>query len=95
MQQLPTSVKIGPIVYAVSEVPRMATEQVYGSLVRTESVIEIHPHMSLAMQELTLIHEIVHALLLQGGIRDQDEKLIDVMAHGIVGLLQDNRWLKE
>jgi len=35
-----------------------------------------------------------HGILLQGGFREHDERLLDILAHGVVRLLQDNPFLK-
>lgn len=90
MQALPTQVKIGPVLYEVKEETRLVDEQMFGQIRYTELLIEMRPYVALSMQEITLWHEMLHGLLLQGGIREHDERILDVLAHGIVALLQDN-----
>lgn len=87
---LPASVKIGPVEYAITENPRYKAENTVGQIMYYESVIEMQPDLSPAMREIGLWHEMFHAILLQGGFREHDERLLDVLAHGVVRLLQDN-----
>jgi hypothetical protein len=83
-------VKIGPIVYEVKEVSRLADEQLFGQICYTEGVIEMRPNLTPIMQEITLFHEIIHGMLLQGGVREHDERILDVLAHGFTALFKDN-----
>jgi hypothetical protein len=46
------------------------------------------------MTEIGLWHEMFHAILLQGGFREHDERLLDILAYGVVRLLQDNEFLR-
>lgn len=91
---IPDNVKIGPVVYAIKENPRYVAENLVGQIMYYESVIELQPNLSPAMAEIGLWHEMFHGILLQGGFREHDERLPDVLAHGVVRLLQDNPFLK-
>lgn len=90
MQALPKQVKIGPIVYDIREETRVANESMWGQIVYAESAIELNPGMNEQHRTITLWHEILHGMLLQGGIREHDERILDVLAHGIFGVLKDN-----
>jgi hypothetical protein len=90
MESLPQQIKIGPIVYEVSEENRVASESMWGQIVYAESKIELNPGMNAQHRTITLWHEVLHGMLLQGGIREHDERILDVLAHGIVGVLRDN-----
>lgn len=91
---IPDNVKVGPVVYAIKENPRYIAENLVGQIMYYESIIELQPNLSPAMAEVGLWHEMFHAILLQGGFREHDERLLDVLAHGVVRLLQDNPFLK-
>lgn len=90
MLKLPKSVKIGPVVYEVKEEMRLANDGLYGQIVYSESVIEMNPMMKPQHRDITLWHEMLHGMLLQGGIREHDERILDVLAHGLVQLIKDN-----
>ena len=90
MFKLPESVQIGPITYQVKEESRTALDSFYGQIVYSDGLIALQPGMAPVYQEITLFHEILHGMLLQGGIRDHDERVLDVLAHGFVMLLRDN-----
>lgn len=91
---IPETVKIGPIEYAIKENPRYKGEGLVGQIMYWESVIELQPDLSPYMQEVGLWHEMFHAILLQGGFREHDERLLDVLAYGVIRLLQDNEFLR-
>lgn len=91
---IPDRVKIGPVEYNIKENPRYVAENLVGQIMYYESVIELQPNLSPAMAEIGLWHEMFHGILLQGGFREHDERLLDVLAHGVVRLLQDNPFLK-
>lgn len=91
---LPSTVKIGPIVYTVKENQRFPQDSLAGQIRYLEQVIEIQPNMAAAITEVTLWHEMLHGILNAGGFREQDEQMLDVLAHGIVRLLQDNEFLR-
>jgi hypothetical protein len=95
VKTLPKSIKIGPVVYAVTEEARVANESMWGQIVYAESKIELNPGMNPQHRKITLWHEMIHGMLLQGGIREHDERILDVLAHGIVSVLQDNKGLLE
>lgn len=90
---IPATVKIGPVEYAIKENPRYKGDGLIGQIMYWESVIELQPDMSPHMTKIALWHEMFHAILLQGGFREHDERLLDVLAYGIVRLLQDNSFL--
>jgi hypothetical protein len=90
MQALPKQVKIGPLLYEVTEEARVANESLWGQIVYAEAKIELNPGMTAQHRRITLWHEVLHGMLIQGGIREHDERILDVLAHGIVGVLQDN-----
>lgn len=92
---LPASVKIGPVEYVIKENARYKAENLVGQIMYYESVIEMQPDLSPQMALIGLWHEVFHGILLQGGFREHDERLLDVLAHGVVRLLQDNPGLIE
>lgn len=88
-------VKIGPIEYTVKENARFPQDNLAGQIRYLEQVIEIQPGMGKAVTKVTLWHEMIHGILFAGGYREQDEQMVDVLAYGIVKLLQDNPELIE
>ena len=91
---LPSTVKIGPVVYTVVENQRFPQDSLAGQIRYLEQVIEIQPKMGDTITQVTLWHEMLHGILFAGGFREQDEQMLDVLAHGIVRLLQDNEFLQ-
>ena len=90
MQTLPQHVKVGPVVYKIQEEARTAIDGYYGTIIYAESLITLQPGMSQVQQQLTLWHELFHAMLKNAGYTEHDEQLIISLSHGIVGVLQDN-----
>lgn len=91
---LPATVKLGPITYTVKENIRFPQDSLAGQIRYLEQVIEIQPNMGDAITEVTLWHEMLHGILFAGGFREQDEHMLDVLAHGIVLLLHNNEFLR-
>jgi len=93
--KLPETIKIGPVDYVIRENDRYSRDNLVGQILYYESIIEMQPNMAPGMVEVGLWHEMLHGVLIQGGFREHDERLLDVLAHGIVRLLQDNPVLRE
>jgi Zn-dependent peptidase ImmA (M78 family) len=57
--------------------------------------ISIKSSMSEQRQRQTLWHEIMHAILEEGGFQELSEKesLVDLLAHGILSIRKRARWL--
>lgn len=58
-----------------------------------DSKVLLEKELGPQAEYITLWHEILHGLLTQGGIAEQEEKIVEVLAHGIVSVLRDNPWL--
>ncbi len=87
---LPEEVNIGPVPFKIVIEPRLAADGAYGSLVRALSIIEIHPNMTPAMQELTLWHEVIHEWIRQLGIRDISETTVEGLASCVMLFMKSN-----
>lgn len=90
MKKLPQQVKVGPMVYTVTEDTSRATDGVYGAILYADSCISLQPGLTQAFQEVILWHEMIHAILSQSGLRDQEEQVIHAIAYGVVEVLKDN-----
>lgn len=88
------SIQVGPIRYALRENPRFAADHMVGEIRYYEDTIDIQPGLPPARLAVALWHEVFHAILLQGGFREHDERLLDVLAHGTVDVLRDNPVLR-
>lgn len=88
------SVKVGPITYEVVLVDDLhdGTTKLDGWVRYAECVVRLDSRLSPQSMRQTLWHEILHALVTQGGLK-QDERYVDVLAYGIMEVLQDNPWL--
>lgn len=91
--ELPKQVKIGAVTYEVQYEPRLADDALMGQIRLLEGVIAIRPNMSKTMEQITLLHEMTHAMLFQAGEKEHDEQVIDIIAHGVVQVIQDNEGL--
>jgi hypothetical protein len=94
--KLPDTVKIGPIVYRIREVERLQSSSdgtsLWGDLVCSDGEILIEASIHNQQKRQTLLHEIVHAVLLTLGRREEanDEGLVEALAYGINGVIVDN-----
>jgi hypothetical protein len=92
------AVKVGPIVYAVTEhdwpPDKEAGSQAMGRHFPSEGRILLLRSMPPGVKYVTLWHEIIHAILDQAG-QGCEEGAVDALAHGVVSVLRDNPMLQE
>lgn len=88
----PAKVRIGPLSYRVRvrRRPTIRGKPVDGHITYSRVRIVLAAHLKPQMARLTLWHEIVHGILTHGAITDQDERLVEVVAAGVVQVLRDN-----
>ena len=86
---IPDKVKIGPVIYNVTEVD---VDEPWGEVKYGECSITIKADLVKQQKIITLQHEICHAILIQAGYRTDagNEGLIDALSHGLVSFRQDN-----
>lgn len=83
--------RVGSIDYTVAEVDGLSTKyRLYGQVIYGDAHIEIDSAMSVTRKHNVLIHELVHAMLFEAGIEEQDEDLVNRLAHVMHGVLRDN-----
>lgn len=88
-----TGVRIGPFTYKVQAVKDLRNDddrRMYGVISYADCAISIDDSSDPQVAEVTLWHEIIHAILTHANIHNHKEKVIDVIAHGIVQVLKDN-----
>jgi len=92
-------VKIGPIKYKIVEKKRLTNHgrdtKLDGSASYSHCRIGIEKGLNKQAKRLTLWHEIIHCILVQNGVGEHDERVVDAMAYGILDVLQDNPELNE
>jgi len=93
---IPKTIKIGPIQYEIVKTDKLP-EEVSGEFVPEQCRFFINQDHHIQQQDVALIHEIVHAILLQGGrsIESEDEDLVCILAHGLLQVLRNNHFLTE
>lgn len=88
-----TSIKVGPIRYRVEIDEKMLEDEVNGRIRFNSATISLAKDLAPQVERQVLWHEIVHAILTQGKI-EHDERMADVLAYGILQILQDNPQLR-
>jgi hypothetical protein len=91
---IPKQVKVGIYDCEVKEVKDLKWEdrKMDGMLSCKEQLIEIDQDISPLSKEVTLWHEMIHMVDRQYGLR-LGERVTDCLAHGIIGILKDNKEL--
>lgn len=86
------SIRIGAIDYTVEETNTLYSDSGVrcGEHDSVLTCIRINQNISPQAKRVTLMHEIIHGILTNAGQADHDEELVDLLAHGIVGVLRDN-----
>lgn len=93
------TIKIGPIDFIVKDVTDLRDEdgaKLDGSLLHGSCEILLEKSLHPQIKQMTLWHEIIHAILVQAGRREdgQNEGLIDSLAYGIAAVLRRNKEIK-
>lgn len=90
MDNIYRPVQIGAFTYQVNYDPTLADEGGLGRILFLRGRIELNPNLSSDMEKVTLIHEILHGHLFHAGIKNHDETMLDVLAHGVLQMIHDN-----
>ena len=88
--QIPSKVKIGPIIYHVEEVNglRDGDTKLDGHIRYSDCKILIEEELDPMVKRVVFVHEFLHGILTQASI-EHTESLIDVLAYGIVDVLDN------
>jgi Zn-dependent peptidase ImmA (M78 family) len=90
---IPGKIKIMGIEYTVEEKDVVIIDgstNYAGSVSYQHARIEILKEMSKERKEETLIHELLHAVLYESGISEQDEDLVNRASKVLYQVLKDN-----
>lgn len=87
MQLLP-SVKIGPFVFPVQEVENLfeGSTKYSGTIDYSKCVISIEKDRDIQMQVQTLLHEVVHGIVMVNQIK-MSEETVDLVAMSLMDLI--------
>jgi len=91
-------VKVGPMTYTVMNVEdlRQGDQSLDGCCKNSTCEIFLDAGLCDQAARVTLWHEIMHVILMQAGLCEvMTEQLCEVMAHGVMDVLEDNPWLGE
>ncbi len=93
---LPATLHIGPMDYAVQAVPDLydGHQKVDGTVAYHDNLISVEANMAAPLQRQTIWHEVLHACLCQAGFADHDERMVEVLAYGVMDVLRRNPWLR-
>ena len=70
-------------------------QKLNGMIRHSRSRITIDGELSRQVKQQVLWHEVLHAILMQTGFDDQDERMLDCLSHGIMGVLLHNREMRD
>ena len=85
-------VKVGPILYDVKLVDGLFDDhgKLNGLILHNDCEILIERSLHDQEKYCTMWHEIIHAIMSQAGIADQDESFVSTLAYGIVNVIKGN-----
>ncbi len=103
--ELPESVKIGPIIFTVVQEKEPTAKDpegneipVFGKIFFKKAIITIDEDLEPATKWQCFWHEVLHGILEMIGMAPQDggsdEGMVDALAYALLALLIDNGWLK-
>jgi len=84
-------IKVGGVHYEVREVPELMRKyNLFGQVTYSDAVIEVERELPEERKEQVIIHELVHAMLFEAGIEEQDEDLVNRLGKVLHQVLRDN-----
>lgn len=88
---LPKTVKIGGVHYSVEEQENLINiEEAWGRIDFFNSNIRVDKSLSDDRKEQSFIHEVVHAIFLEAGYKEQEEDMINRVSIVLHQVLKDN-----
>ena len=90
--KIPKKVKVGGITYKVNEVESVegpSEDKCWGRITYSKSEIRLLNKLEKKQKELTLIHELVHALFTHCNI-EQDENKVELISTALYMIIKDN-----
>ena len=95
----PVAVKIGALVYAVEYIERLVSvdkgTKLNGNILYNPCLIRVEAESDEQIQAVTVLHEILHGILMQAGRDEHEEKDVEVLAYGLFDVLRSNPTLLE
>lgn len=94
------TVKLGPHTYNIVEVDNLRGDdgtKLDGQIEYHKLTIEIDSDTVSTYKRCVLWHELIHGMLDNAGIDSDmhDETTIDIIASGVMQVLQDNEWIRK
>ena len=91
--------KVGAITFALTYVPGLKDDgkALWGHVVHQNARVAIESRNDPQLIYHTTWHEVLHIIFEQAGRAElaKDEEVIDLLAYGIMQVLQDNPWIAE
>lgn len=85
------TIRVGSVDYTVNVVKGIGDKyNLFGQVVYGDTSVDIDAALSEQRQHNVLVHELVHAMMFEAGIEDQDEDLVNRLGHVLHGVLRDN-----
>jgi len=85
-----TQIVVPNLIFKVKKSNYSEIDDSYGTTNREQQKINIQSGLTKDLERITLIHELLHALELNSGIKYCDENQIEQFAHGLYFVLKNN-----
>lgn len=91
----PTRFRIGPIDYRIEWHDELwhHGEPLDGGHRGADATIDLRRNVDRQHMRRVLWHETIHAIMWMAGLEEHNEKMIDILATGILGVVKDNPWI--
>lgn len=93
MRKLPAkSIKYRTSRYKLVLDSELARSNYWGKIDHKRGIISVDPELCESLFPQTLLHELLHLVDFQGGLKLKENHL-DALAFGLIDLLRQNKWL--
>lgn len=86
----PSVIKLPNMSFTVKVKDLSSYDDMYGVTDRDKQLINIQSRMTPVLEKITLLHELLHALEQNTGIKYIDEQQVEQFAHGLYFVLKNN-----
>ena len=90
LNKIPNKILTPLTTYTIKKHDYSDIDDSYGSTHREKAVINISSGLAHSVEQVTVMHELLHAIELNTGIKYCDESQIEQFAHGLVYIIKYN-----
>jgi hypothetical protein len=93
MSMFPDTIYVNNVPYQIAQIEGLRSREdarLLGEANYKDQEINLEANQGKELSQVILLHEVFHIILENGGFREHDERLIDVLATGLYSFVKQN-----